>query len=189
MVGSPSRKLLAVAGVTLFATVATIAGAGNTQQPGVRNGVITACVDPPTKGNRAARGDLNVLVCSKGARRISWNIRGPRGLRGLPGPAGAQGAQGPAGPAGAQGAQGPAGPAGAQGAQGPAGPAGLKGDKGDKGDPAPTMLRLSGDFAGTNASVATTLDGVQFGPYDDGGAWGGSVLYTGADGLTLSQIW
>ena len=50
------------------------------------------------------------------------------------------------------------------------------------------MLRLSGDFAGTNASVATTLDGVQFGPYDDGGAWGGSVRYTGADGLTLSQI-
>ena len=52
MVRSPSTKLLAAAGVVLFATVATIAGAGNTQQPGVRNGVITACIEPPTKGNQ-----------------------------------------------------------------------------------------------------------------------------------------
>jgi hypothetical protein len=36
--------------------------------------------------------------------------------------------------------------------------------------------------------VATSLDGVQFGPYPDGGAWGGSVLYTGANGLTLGDI-
>ena len=85
MVRSPSTKLLAAAGVVMFATVATIAGAGNTQQPGVRNGVITACVEPPTKGNRATSGDLNVLVCLKGARRISWNIRGPRGLPGAKG--------------------------------------------------------------------------------------------------------
>ena len=108
--------------------------AGNTtHRPGVHNGVVTACFEPPTKGNRATSGDLNVLVCLKGARKISWNIRGPRGLRGLPGAAGARGAQGPAGAAGAQGAQGPVGPAGAQGpagaagaqgAQGPAGPAG-----------------------------------------------------------------
>ena len=50
------------------------------------------------------------------------------------------------------------------------------------------MLRLSGDFLGTNATVATTLDGVQFGPYPDGGAAGGSVRYAGANGLTLAQI-
>jgi hypothetical protein len=36
--------------------------------------------------------------------------------------------------------------------------------------------------------VATSLDGVQFGPYPDGGAWGGSVLYSGANGLTLGDI-
>jgi hypothetical protein len=36
--------------------------------------------------------------------------------------------------------------------------------------------------------VATSLDGVQFGAYPDGGAWGGSVLYTGANGLTLGDI-
>ncbi|HEU5212160.1 MAG TPA: hypothetical protein VFU10_05270 [Gaiellaceae bacterium] len=50
------------------------------------------------------------------------------------------------------------------------------------------MLRLSGPFSGGNATIATTLDGVQFGPYPDGGAAGGSVLYTGANGLTLAQI-
>jgi hypothetical protein len=175
-------KLLAAALGVSFAAVTAVAGAGNTtHRPGIHNGVITACVEPATKGNRATSGDLNFLVCLKGARKVSWNVRGPRGLqgvRGLPGPAGPQGPQGPAGPAGAQGAQGPAGPAGPTGPQGP---------KGDKGDPAPTLLRLSGDFSGTNASVATTLDGVQFGPYPSA-AWGGSVAYAGAGGLTLSQI-
>jgi hypothetical protein len=50
------------------------------------------------------------------------------------------------------------------------------------------MLRLTGDFLGSNATVATSLDGVQFGPYSDGGAAGGSVIYSGANGLTLAQI-
>ena len=50
------------------------------------------------------------------------------------------------------------------------------------------MHRLTGDFAGTNASVATSLDGVQFGPYSNGGAWAGSVRYNGANGLRLDQI-
>jgi hypothetical protein len=50
------------------------------------------------------------------------------------------------------------------------------------------MLRLSGAFSGSNATVATTLDGVQFGPYPDGGAAGGSVIYAGANGQTLAQI-
>ena len=107
---SPSRKLLALAAVVLFAAVTAIAGATNTQhRPGIHNGVITTCVEPPTKGNRTTSGDLNFLVCLKGARKVSWNIRGPRGLSGPEGPAGARGAQGPAGP---QGPQGPAGPAG-----------------------------------------------------------------------------
>ena len=63
--------------------------------------------------------------------------------------------------------------------QGPQGPAGT---------PASKLLRLTGEFAGTNASVATTLDGVQFGPYANGGLAGGSVLYTGANGLKLADI-
>jgi hypothetical protein len=83
---------------------------------------------------------------------------------------------------GAQGAPGPQGPKGDNGATGPQGP------QGPAGTPAPTLQRLAGDFSGTNASVATSLDGVQFGPYSDGGAWGGSVRYDGANGLTLSEI-
>jgi len=71
---------------------------------------------------------------------------------------------------------------------GPPGPQGPAGPQGPKGDKAPLMLRLSGDFAGTNASVATSLDGVTFGPYADGGAWGGSVYYDGANGKTLAEV-
>ena len=114
---SLSTKLLLAAGAAVsFATVTTIAGATSSQRPGVHNGVITACVEPPTKGNRATSGDLNFLVCLKGARKISWNIRGPRGPAGR---AGQQGAQGPAGP---QGAQGPPGTGGGGQGPGPAGP-------------------------------------------------------------------
>jgi hypothetical protein len=116
----PPTKLLAATAVVVFGAVAAIAAAGNNAPPGgVRNGVITACVEPATKGNRATSGDLNLLVCVKGARRISWNIRGPSG------------SAGPAGPVGSAGAAGPAGSAG------PGGPAGPKGDKGDTGANAP----------------------------------------------------
>ena len=50
------------------------------------------------------------------------------------------------------------------------------------------MLRLTGPFAGTNASVATSLDGITFGPYSNGGNWGGSVVYHGVDGHTLGSL-
>ena len=91
-------------------------------------------------------------------------------------------APGATGAAGATGAQGPVGQAGAQG------PVGPQGQQGVPGTPAPTMLRLKGDFAGSNASVATTLDGVQFGPYSNGGTAGGSVVFTPVNGLTLADI-
>ena len=81
-----------------------------------------------------------------------------------------------------KGNRGPKGATGAQGLKGDTGP------KGDQGPPGPPLQHLSGDFSGTNASVATSLDGVQFGPYTDGGAWGGSVRYDGANGMTLSQL-
>ena len=111
----PPTKALAATAVVVFGAVAAIATASNDALPGgVHNGVVTACVEPATKGNRATSGDLNLLVCVKGARRISWNIRGPSG---------------PAGPPG---------PAGSAGSAGPAGPAGPKGDKGDTGANAPT---------------------------------------------------
>src|SRR5262249_5186734 len=133
----------------------------------VRNGVIYACVE--THGNKQTLGDLKLGNCQKGFKTIAWNIRGPRGVRG---PA-SVGKQGPAGPQGPQGAQGP------KGDPGPPGP---------PGPPARILFRLNGDFSGSNATVATTLDGVHFGPYPNGGTAGGSVIYTGANGLTLAQI-
>ena len=162
----------ASAGSTGAASHGSKASAVSQEKLGVRNGVIYACVE--TRGNKQTLGDLKLANCHKGFKPIAWNIRGPRGLRGVS----SVGRQGPPGPAGPAGAQGPQGAQGIQGAQGP------KGDKGDKA----TLQRLTGDFSGTNATVATSLDGVQFGPYPDGGAWGGSVLYTGANGLTLGDI-
>ena len=154
MVRSRSTKLLAAALVVAFASVTAIAGASNTtHRPGVHNGVVTACFEPPTKGNRATSGDLNVLVCLKGARKISWNIRGPRGLRGLPGAKGAQGAQGPAGPAGARGATGLAGLAGARGATGATGATGTTGATGPAGPPGVVNSTFDSGTAGTTAAV------------------------------------
>lgn len=149
------------------ATTALGGSSRGTQQHaglGVKNGVITACVE--THGGGTTVGDLKLDHCHKGFKRISWNVRGPKGARGV-------GTPGPRGPVGAQGAP---------------GPSGAKGDKGDKGEPAPAMLRLTGDFAGTNASVATSLDGVTFGPYSNGANWGGSVIYHGADSHTLASL-
>jgi len=151
---------------TALAGSAGSAGSSHAQGSlGIKNGVIHACYE--TTGGSATIGDLKVTHCQGHFKNISWNIRGPRGRRGVRGPLGPTG---PGGPAGAQGPKGDLGP------QGPPGP------------PAPTMLRLSGAFSGSNATVATTLDGVQFGPYPDGSTAGGSVIYTGANGLTLAQI-
>ncbi len=47
---------------------------------------------------------------------------------------------------------------------------------------------LSGDFGATNVTVVETADGVHFGPYGNGGTAGGSLFYSGANGLKLSQI-
>jgi len=121
---SLSNRLVWAAVVFLFAAVASLAAADSTVKPGVHNGIVTACVEPATKGNRATSGDLNVVVCLKRARQISWNIRGPKGPAGPAGPAGPQGAPGPSGPQGFAGvrgftgATGNPGPAGADGADG-----------------------------------------------------------------------
>jgi hypothetical protein len=66
--------------------------------------------------------------------------------------------------------------------------AGLKGARGRRGLKGATGAQGPQGATQTNASVATTLDGVQFGPYANGGNAGGSVRYDGADGLTLGDI-
>jgi hypothetical protein len=95
-----------------------------------------------------------------------------------------QGKPGPQGPAG------PRGPAGPAGSQGPAGPAGPQGPAGPKGDPADTPVTAIPGFGFdvTNPSVSLTPDGVEFGPYPDGGAAGGSLRYDGLNGRPLSAI-
>lgn len=50
------------------------------------------------------------------------------------------------------------------------------------------VSRLTGRFTATNPTVSLTPDGVEFGPYADGGATGGSVKFTGLNGMTLSNV-
>jgi hypothetical protein len=121
---------------------------------GVKNGVISACVE--TDGNGATIGDIKLNHCHKGFRKISWNIRGPKGARGASTP-------GPAGPQGPGGSAGAAGPQGAQGAQGPQGPQGPKGDKGPAGTAA---LGTYGPVHFTNRDD-TGCDGVEVWAHDN----------------------
>lgn len=73
--------------------------------------------------------------------------RGPRGIRGEPGPRGGRGPRGIPGPAGPQGPRGPRGTLGKDGPEGPVGPpgpegvAGPKGDRGFDGFPGPQGLK------------------------------------------------
>ncbi len=171
----PSTKLLAVAGIGLFAVVAAIAGASNTRTPGVHDGVITACVEPHTNGNEATSGDLNMVRC-KGAKKLSWSIRGPagpegangsEGPKGQEGPPGPQGSQGPDGAKGDTGARGPDGATGAKGETGATGPAGPKGDTGTTGPPGP-----AGDTGPTGATGpagpgATVMSATGSGPFTE----------------------
>jgi hypothetical protein len=77
------------------------------------------------------------------------------------------------------GSPGQPGPKGEKGDRGPAGPAGPAGSDGSW---------FPAGFFVTNKSVGLTAHGADFGPYADGGATGGSVLYTGLNGKTLKDI-
>jgi hypothetical protein len=69
---------------------------------------------------------------------------------------------------------------GATGPQGPAGPSA-----------AGTVVSVLGSthpWDATNPSVSLTPDGVEFGPYANAGASGGSIFFNGLNGHTLSEI-
>ena len=70
-----------------------------------------------------------------------------------------------------------------KGNTGPAGPAGPPGAAA-----ATTMNNLNGAFRATNATVSITPDGVEFGPYANGGVDSGSVCYGGLNGRPLSAV-
>jgi hypothetical protein len=94
---------------------------------------------------------------------------------------------GKTGKTGSAGANGAPGPQGAAGAKGDTGPAGAPGKHGKDG-PFTYVNDLTGDFDNTNSSVSITPDGVEFGPYADGGAAGGSLYYSGMNGKKLGDI-
>ena len=122
--------LLAAAVVASSVAVASLAAADSTRSVGglgVRNGVITACVEPLVGGDRRSAGDIKLNFCRRGYKRLVWNQRGPRGARGAAGEDGATGAAGPAGPTGPAGATGPTGAKGDPGATGPTGAQGPAG--------------------------------------------------------------
>jgi hypothetical protein len=50
------------------------------------------------------------------------------------------------------------------------------------------VTNLTGSFVNSNGTVAMTPDGVTFGPYADGGAAGGSLIYNGLNGQPLSAV-
>ena len=102
----PRTRLVAALAAAAFVAVVSLASADSTLRPGVKNGVITACVEPLTQGQRFTSGDLNFIRCAGGAKQVSWNIRGRRGLIGRTGATGPQGATGATGAVGAAGAKG-----------------------------------------------------------------------------------
>jgi hypothetical protein len=179
------NKTLVVGGLLLALLVpAAFAGSQRTQAS-------VLCVE--LHGDADTRFDVKRRPgsrCARGEDRVTL----PRGLRGLRGPRGPAGARGPAGP---QGPAGPAGAAGARGVAGPAGPAGPPGPQGETGPQGPPGLApvnytrvtaFGGDFVATNPTVSMAAECAEFGPYVDGGATGGSVLYRGLNGMTLGDI-
>lgn len=98
-------------------------------------------------------GKLRVVAdpdrCRPKERKLSWNIRGPKGDAG---PAGVAGAQGPPGEQGAT---------GEPGAAGPPGPAGPQGSKGDPGAGLSSFEALSGlacTFEGDQGAIRIEFD-------------------------------
>ncbi len=158
-------KALAVAGVLSGALLLRTAPA-EAQTPNT----IYACVavahsddrdrrhdDDDNDGPGSVRFVTASQACRRNENRVSWNITGPQGPAGLPGPAGPVGPGGPAGAPGAVGPQGTTGAQGATGAQGPAGPAGAKGDPGAAGPQGPAgpstiQLLTQSQFFGASTS-------------------------------------
>jgi hypothetical protein len=77
--------------------------------------------------------------------------------------------------------KGQTGPAGPAGPVGPAGPSG-------SGETVVSVLGSTQPWDATNPSVTLTPDGVEFGPYGDAGATGGSVCWKGLNGQPVSAV-
>lgn len=102
----------------------------SSSSPSSSSRTMSACV---TSAHRTLNLIAAERACPEGQQRVSWNVKGPRGLRGAAGTLGGRGATGPAGPKGDAGQAGPQGDAGARGLTGETGGAGAAGAKGDTG--------------------------------------------------------
>ena len=158
------RYIFAAVAVALLVGVSTaLGGSAGTRSSTLARGLEWrhhACVE--TKGGGATIGDLKLDHCHKGFPPISWNILGPRRPW--------RRHAGPAGPAGARARPGRPAPWATRGQ----GRAAL-----------PRCHARRADFAGTNAGVATSLDGGTGGPYSDGASGAAQSSTTSSDGYTL----
>jgi hypothetical protein len=153
------KRIMFLTAVALVAFAGVAYGAGKITGSSIKDNTIT--------GKDVKNKSLTTADLSAGARKALEGKTGPAGPQGALGATGAKGDKGEAGSEGAKGDKGDA------GAQGPAGTDGAWFPKG---------------FFITNKSVGLTASGADFGPYADGGAGGGSLLYTGMNGKKLSEI-
>lgn len=141
-------------------------------------GKIYACVTTHLRTLNLSSADA---ACPSGQRKISWNILGERGPRGLRGPRGATG------PRGLRGAIGVTGPHGVTGAIGATGPAGVTGPMGPTGETGPTGATGQTGPTGTTGQTGSTGTTGQTGSTGTTGQTG-STGVTGADGVSGYQI-
>lgn len=163
------RKTIAACAITALAVGATTATAASL--------ITSRDIADGTIQNRDVH--KNTISMS----RLSPGVRALIGTAGKPGKdgAGSNGSNGPNGEKGDKGDRGIPGPTGATGPQGLPGPPGQDGRDGANGG-------LPPGFFVTNKSVGLTAYGVDFGPYADGGAAGGSLYFNGMNGKALSDI-
>ena len=171
---------VAVAGGVSYAATGGLAGKAHS----ANDGRLYACVTARFKTINLSSASA---TCPNGEHKISWNIKGERGLRGALGPQGNTGPQGTTGAIGATGAQGPQGTTGAIGATGSQGPKGDTGAIGATGAQGPQGTTGAIGATGAQGPQGTTgaigATGAQ-GPKGDTGATGpqGPQGNTGATG-------
>ena len=122
--------------VGVAASVVLAGGVAVAAIPSTSTGLISGCRTITTGALRVIDYQAGKR-CTTKERTLTWNVRGPQGLRGLTGAVGAKGAIGSTGPVGMVGPTGTTGLAGTPGLPGTPGLTGLTGDIGPAGPVGP----------------------------------------------------
>ena len=165
--------------VGVAASVVIVGGVAAATIPATGTELITGCRTIKTGALRVIDNQAGKR-CTTKERTLTWNARGPQGLRGLTGAVGAEGAIGSTGPVGIVGQAGTTGLAGAPGLAGTAGlvgATGLTGDIGPAGPVGTTGLTGAPGPAGMVGQAGTT--GLAGAP-----GLAGTAGLVGATGLT-----